>query len=1243
MNFVSPVTLIAIAMLGLASVVGAQASQLWPEVEVLEDTHWNQLRGVASSWTNSGQYFVPQPADLSQVAAIAMGYAHTLALQGDGTVVAWGFNRQGQATVPTGLTGVKAVAACYDHSLALKNDGTVVAWGDYFDGVNLAPVSLPTGLSGVTAIAAGYDHSAALTADGNVVVWGMHQPTVTHGAYGSVAYTAIAAGNGFTAALRSDQQILVWGSSSPGSTANPYGLGDIPPGLSGVVALAAGTSNIAALKADGTVVEWGINDSHQCDVPAGLHDVVAVSVGEVQTLALKRDGSYVAWGYSGSVPFTGPVSAIATGGFAAVIRVSPIELDLPHVGATSERWIRITNPSTTTTITGLRAVTTASDQGTFSLGTPLPSALAPGQTVQVPLHYTAATANAASSNLQIFTAASALPAIDSQLIVSSSPPPLTVVSSLPSTGTSYTPLGTSSTVTVTITNNGTRPFTNPVFSLSGGADPGDFSLGPLPAVTSLAPGASMSIAVTFTPASEANGHTQLFIGSADTNASPVVVDLYGKGTHVDLREVNPDDPNSIVQATNIAMPRFLLGSVVVKSYTLRNAGTKAFDSLRLAVVRYNSSPYPMGITVVKDLPATLAPGETAAFTLRFTTQKNGYDSGRISITWTEQNDPYPYHGSAGFYFSATVGTQGLSVLSRNTLLPLSNPIDNTVVAWGSNTYGQATVPAGLKGVTAVAAGEFHSLALKRDSTVVAWGSNSSGQCAVPPGLSGVTAIAAGSGHSLALKSDGTVVFWGDSQGGIPNTVPAGLTDVFAIAAAGHHSLALRRNGTVVAWGANDFHQSAVPKRLGDVVAIAAGSGHSVALKGNGTVVAWGDNGNGQCKVPSNLGPVMAIAAGNSITAALRPDSGITAWGQLQGTLGNSYNSAALAAGGDDIAALTFNNALQFWGASSAHQTTPPARLDRPTAIACGGSHSLAITAAIGDFDRTKFNQYKNDVLEVRNTGTLPLNHVTMVIEGPDADQWWTDWYPSVRNLDGGYTWGLYLSFRATRAGPLNATLRISSSDLSSPFLVPLKATGTLTDVAYPSSLKNYNLTYGPITPDRATGQMLQRITFVNPTGQRLNGLRLILSGITPGVTVSSSSAGEQPGSLEVLYTNPIEQGASFNLAYFDPLRRTAASLTPLIRSEPLEAPEPQPGPVDGTLIQLLAIRDTPEGPLLQWNTVRGGVYVVEYSDDQGATWHSAVHRLGTGGAHLFWVDRGQPETQTKPLNKAARMYRVKKV
>ncbi|TAJ78805.1 MAG: hypothetical protein EPO42_07300 [Gallionellaceae bacterium] len=91
----------------------------------------------------------PKPVlGLDHVVAISAGTQHNLALKGDGTVWAWGYNAMGQLgtgaaagfvynqtpkQVP-GLTGIISIAAGAYHSLAVKNDGTVWAWGDNTQG-----------------------------------------------------------------------------------------------------------------------------------------------------------------------------------------------------------------------------------------------------------------------------------------------------------------------------------------------------------------------------------------------------------------------------------------------------------------------------------------------------------------------------------------------------------------------------------------------------------------------------------------------------------------------------------------------------------------------------------------------------------------------------------------------------------------------------------------------------------------------------------------------------------------------------------------------------------------------------------------------------------------------------------------------------------------------------------------------------------------------------------------------------
>jgi Regulator of chromosome condensation (RCC1) repeat/PASTA domain len=145
------------------------------------------------------------PGGLSGVTAISAGHGHSLALKGDGTVVAWGCGSifgNGQCTVPASLAGVTVIAAGLYHSLALKGDGTVVAWG--CGNVNYGQCNVPGGLAGVTTIAAGYAHSLALKGDGTVVAWGCDAPfdvAQCNVPAGLAGVTAISAGDFHSLAL----------------------------------------------------------------------------------------------------------------------------------------------------------------------------------------------------------------------------------------------------------------------------------------------------------------------------------------------------------------------------------------------------------------------------------------------------------------------------------------------------------------------------------------------------------------------------------------------------------------------------------------------------------------------------------------------------------------------------------------------------------------------------------------------------------------------------------------------------------------------------------------------------------------------------------------------------------------------------------------------------------------------------------------------------------------------------------
>ncbi len=129
---------------------------------------------------------------------------------------------------------------------------------------------------------------------------------------------------------------------------------------------------------------------------------------------------------------------------------------------------------------------------------------------------------------------------------------------------------------------------------------------------------------------------------------------------------------------------------------------------------------------------------------------------------------------------------GISAGTNHSLAVTSS---GNVLAWGSDFAGQLgdNIPkvnkptpvtvSGASNIVAVAGGWFHSLALKADGTVLAWGSDTYGELGDgnqinPQGIpvvvenaNSIVAIAANLHLSLALKSDGTVQSWGRNNSG----------------------------------------------------------------------------------------------------------------------------------------------------------------------------------------------------------------------------------------------------------------------------------------------------------------------------------------------------------------------------------------------------------------------------------------------------------------------------------------------
>ncbi|MDB6137986.1 MAG: hypothetical protein JWO94_1058 [Verrucomicrobiaceae bacterium] len=387
-------------------------------------------------------------------------------------------------------------------ALLVLPHGTVVEWG--YNQYNLYDVLRPAGLTDVAALAAGASagdgHVLALKADGTLVAWGNNdffQGSVPNGLSG---IRVVAVGSYHNLVLKADGTVFAWGRNNEGECT-------VPAGLSGVIAIAGGLGHSVALTAGGTVFAWGGNTYGAAQVPAGLVGVRAIAAGFYHTLALKNDGTVAGWGYQNA-----GLASLAPG----------LLTGIKAIAAGRVHSVALKNDGTVVTWGDNTYHQTAMPPGITGI-----KAIAAGDDHTLALRIDGTVVGWGDNGLGATTIPAGL--ADVQMIAAGGGRSLAVVRKPPPFTFSPQPLGSASApATFTIRNPASGDLILGGFTLDG-LNPGDFVVS-LPASTTLAPGASTTFTVTFTPGATGARSAVLHLASNDGAALPYDIALKGSTT-----------------------------------------------------------------------------------------------------------------------------------------------------------------------------------------------------------------------------------------------------------------------------------------------------------------------------------------------------------------------------------------------------------------------------------------------------------------------------------------------------------------------------------------------------------------------------------------------------------------------------------------------------------------------------------------------------------------------------------------
>ena len=260
--------------------------------------------GTTTSRTTATSVAAPAGVKFVQAAA---GGSHSMALDRDGNIWTWGnnnsqrlgrstggssdANRPGKADTPSGMTFI-AVSAGADHSMALDRDGNIWAWGDntYWQRSPATSGWAPEGVgvpeAAFASVSAGARHSIGLDVNGTAWTWGGRKSSgndddlLGHAGFRpapvntTLRFTAVSAGTDHSMGIARGGTVYTWGHNENGqlgrtpTNAERAGRPGPVPGPTGATGVSAGRTHSVALTGSGAWA-WGGNQYGQLGTTTG--------------------------------------------------------------------------------------------------------------------------------------------------------------------------------------------------------------------------------------------------------------------------------------------------------------------------------------------------------------------------------------------------------------------------------------------------------------------------------------------------------------------------------------------------------------------------------------------------------------------------------------------------------------------------------------------------------------------------------------------------------------------------------------------------------------------------------------------------------------------------------------------------------------------------------------------------------------------------------------------------------------